>query len=225
MYYKESSKSCYHSSNTSESSETMSIGNHSATIKPQEGYLELIIGPMFSGKTSKLLEVYKQCIFCNIPVVVINYSGDNRYSETMLSTHDKQMIPCIKGITLSEIMINYRAEIVLAEVVLINEGQFFKDIEIVRHLVDVEQKRVYICGLDGDFERKPIGKLLNLIPFCNEVYKLKSLCSRCKNGKFAIFTYRLSNERDQVVIGVDNYIPVCRDCHIELSAARDSPQL
>lgn len=225
MYYKESSKSCYYSSSSSESSETMSIGNHSATIKPQEGYLELIIGPMFSGKTSKLLEVYKQCIFCNIPVVVINYSGDNRYSETMLSTHDKQMIPCIKGITLSDIMINYRAEIVLAEVVLINEGQFFKDIEIVRHLVDVEQKRVYICGLDGDFERKPIGKLLNLIPFCNEVYKLKSLCSRCKNGKFAIFTYRLSNERDQVVIGVDNYIPVCRDCHIELSAARDSPQL
>ena len=63
----------------------------------ESGYLEIIIGPMFSGKTSKLLEIYKQCKFCNIPVSVINYSEDKRYHNEMLSTHDKIMIPCIQS--------------------------------------------------------------------------------------------------------------------------------
>jgi len=188
--------------------------------KPSEGYLELIIGPMFSGKTSKLLEVYKQCMFCNIPVLVINFSGDNRYSDTMLSTHDKQMIPCIKGTSIKEINESYGTEIELAEVILINEGQFFPDIGIVKNMVEIDKKRIYICGLDGDFERKKIGGLLELIPYCNEVYKLKSLCSKCKDGTSAIFTFRVSNETDQVVIGSNNYIPVCRSCHNELTAQK-----
>ena len=59
-------------------------------------YLEIILGPMYSGKTSKLLEIYKQCTFCNIQVAVLNHNADTRYSETMLSSHDKIMIPCIQ---------------------------------------------------------------------------------------------------------------------------------
>ena len=59
-------------------------------------YLELFIGPMFSGKTSKILEIYKQCKFCNIPVIIINHSIDTRYHESMVSTHDKIMAPCIQ---------------------------------------------------------------------------------------------------------------------------------
>ena len=58
------------------------------------GYLELILGSMFSGKTSKILEIYKQCKFCNIPVLVINHAIDTRYAPNMLSTHDNQNIPC-----------------------------------------------------------------------------------------------------------------------------------
>ena len=58
-------------------------------------YLELIIGPMFSGKTSKLLQLYKQYSFCNVPVLVINHSFDKRYHQEKLSTHDKIMIPCL----------------------------------------------------------------------------------------------------------------------------------
>lgn len=59
------------------------------------GYLEIILGPMFSGKTTKLINIYKKNKFSNIPVLVINYKDDNRYSDDMLSTHDKIMIPCI----------------------------------------------------------------------------------------------------------------------------------
>jgi thymidine kinase len=99
-------------------------------------------------------------------------------------------------------------------VVLINEGQFFPDIEEqVRALVEKEHKRVFICGLDGDFERKPIGQLQNLFPLCDEIIKLKSLCSICRDGTPGIFSFRITNEVDQVVIGSSNYIPLCRKCY------------
>ena len=179
------------------------------------GYLELILGSMFSGKTSYLLDVYKKSMFCNIPIAVINYAADDRYTrDSMLSTHDKQMIPCILANTIKEAIDQNRDLILHAETILINEGQFFPDIEEqVRALVERSHKRVYICGLDGDFERKPIGQLLQLIPFCDEVIKLKSLCSLCRNGTPGIFSFRTTSEMDQVVIGSSNYIPLCRRCY------------
>jgi thymidine kinase len=186
------------------------------TSKPRDsgGYLELIIGSMFSGKTSYLLDVYKKCMFCDIPIAVINYADDVRYSDSMLSTHDKQMIPCIKAKTIYDAISDNLAEITSAEVILINEGQFFPDIEEqVKILVEQSNKRVYICGLDGDFERKPIGKLHQLIPFCDEVIKLKSLCSLCRDGTPGIFSFRITHEVDQVVIGSSNYLPLCRNCY------------
>lgn len=182
---------------------------------PTHGYLELILGSMFSGKTSYLLEVYKKCMFCNIPVAVINYVADNRYTtEPMLSTHDKQMIPCILASTIEEAVVNNKETIHRAETILINEGQFFTDIENeVKRLVEDEHKRVYVCGLDGDFERKPMGSLLHLIPFSDNVLKLKSLCSLCRDGTLGVFSFRTTNEKNQVVIGSSNYIPLCRRCY------------
>jgi len=186
------------------------------------GYLELILGSMFSGKTSYLLEIYKKSMFCNIPIAVINYAADNRYTtDSMMSTHDKQMIPCILANTINDAIHNNIDLIHRAETILINEGQFFPDIEEeVRALVEQSHKRVYICGLDGDFERKPIGRILQLIPFCDEVIKLKSLCSICRDGTPGIFSFRTSNEMDQVVIGSSNYIPLCRKCYDREAAAR-----
>ena len=84
--------------------------------------LHVILGPMFSGKTSKLLEIYEQCILSNISVLVINHSSDTRYSDSMLSTHNKKMIPCR--------LVEHLQDIVNASenVILINEGQFFDDL-------------------------------------------------------------------------------------------------
>jgi thymidine kinase len=180
-----------------------------------QGYLELILGSMFSGKTSYLLDVYKKCVFCNIPVAVINYAGDNRYTtESMLSTHDKQMIPCMLAHTIKDAIRNNNESISRAETILINEGQFFPDIEEeVRYLVEQRNKRVYICGLDGDFNRKPIGNLLQLIPFSDHITKLKSLCSICRDGTPGVFSFRITNETDQVIIGSSSYLPLCRGCY------------
>lgn len=204
------------------------ITNMSNTYK--SGYLELIIGPMYSGKTSKILEIFKQCEFCHIPVSVINHSLDKRYHTSMLSSHDKIMIPCFQASCLKELWINkdnnydnnddksndnnkeYNA-LHQSNVILINEGQFFDDLfEIVIDMLN-HNKKIYICGLDGDFERKKFGQILELIPFCDKVTKLTSLCSNCKNGTPAIFSLRISNEKEQTVIGSENYIPVCRNCY------------
>ena len=178
------------------------------------GYLELILGPMFSGKTSKLLELYKQFSYCNIPVLVINHESDKRYHDTHLSTHDKQMIPCVAASSLDDI---FTPEVLEKyNVVLINEGQFFPDIkQTVINLVDKYKKQVYICGLDGDFQRSKFGDLIDLIPYCNKITKLTSLCALCKNGTHGIFTHRLTNDKKQIMIGSDSYIPLCRSCYLE----------
>ena len=180
-------------------------------------YLEIILGSMFSGKTSRLVEIYKQCKFCNIPVLVINHSCDNRYDDELLSTHDKIKIPCIKTNSLFEVWHKYyldiNNEINKAEVILINEGQFFTDLYEV--VVDMLQKgkKIYVCGLDGDFKRNRFGQILDLIPLCDKVTKLTSLCSICKNGTPGIFSKRITTEKEQTIVGSDNYIPVCRMCY------------
>ena len=201
----------------SASSSPSSSNNMSVKLN-NEGYLELILGPMFSGKTSTLKKIYDQCMYCNMPVMVINYEADNRYCDaSFMSTHDKIMIPCVKGVSILEILEQNKEKVNESEVILINEGQFFKDIDTVIHLVEDLHKRVYICGLDGDFKKNKIGSLLDLIPHCDNVYKLKSLCSECRNGKSGLFSYRITDETDQVVIGVENYKPVCRACFERLS--------
>lgn len=186
-----------------------------------EGYLELILGPMFSGKTSTLKKIYDQCMYCNIPVMVINYEADNRYCDaSFMATHDKIMIPCVKGASMLSVLEENAKKVSDSEVILINEGQFFKDIERVIYLVENLHKRVYICGLDGDFKKNKIGSLIDLIPHCDNVYKLKSLCSECRDGKSGLFSYRITDETDQVVIGVENYKPVCRKCFEQLSNSK-----
>ena len=196
--------------------------------QPESAYLEIILGSMYSGKTSRLVEIYKQCKFCNISVVVINHSIDTRYDDELLSTHDKIKIPCIKTETLFDIYpydlnleegvqniprVTDKFKIVASEVVLINEGQFFSDLEEFVKILLTNDKKVYVCGLDGDFERKKFGQILNLIPLCDKVTKLTSLCSVCKNGAPGIFSKRITLETEQTVVGSDNYIPVCRKCY------------
>jgi thymidine kinase len=186
--------------------------NMSSLNKNNEcGYLEIFIGPMFSGKTSKLIDLYKQYSFCNIPLAVINHSSDTRYDDTMLSTHDKVMIPCIQ----TPILTLVTNDMMNVDVILINEGQFFEDLyDFVLEMLKLN-KKIYVSGLDGDFKREKFGKILDLIPMCDKVTKMTSLCSLCKNGTPGLFSMRLTNEKEQMLIGSSNYIPVCRYCYEE----------
>jgi len=178
------------------------------------GCLDLFIGPMFSGKTTKLIEIYNRCVEENVNVVAINYAADTRYHNTLLSTHDKQMIPCIQCMKLDEVV---RTDHVMnSDVVLINEGQFFPDIhDMVVMLVETYKKHVVVCGLDGDFKRVKFGKLCDLIPFCDTITKLQAVCE-C--GQPSIFSHRTSTETEQVLIGSSNYKPLCRTCYRNANA-------
>ena len=184
-----------------------------------DGYLELCMGPMFSGKTTRLIQAYKQYAYIEKKICVVNFHLDTRYHETMLSTHDNTMIPCIQASLIEDVMLQARN----SDVILINEGQFFTDLfTSVIELVEKHKKRVYIFALDGDFERKRFGSILDLIPYSDTVTKLKSLCARCKNGRNAMFSHRVSNESEQIVIGSNNYQPLCRSCYLNVSSVDNS---
>jgi len=181
------------------------------------GYLEVILGPMFSGKTSKLVEIYKQYIVCNIQILVLNHSEDIRYSHTEMMTHDLVALTCIQSTTVAAVL---NDNIHLFEgteplAVFINEGQFFPDLyKTVYRMVYEFNASVFVAGLDGDFKQEKFGQILDLIPICDKVYKLHSLCVKCKDGTKAIFSHRINLEcDDQKQIGADEaYIPLCRKC-------------
>ena len=179
----------------------------------KNGYLEIILGPMKSGKTSRLIQLYRQNEFCDIPTVVINQMSDKRYHDILLSTHDEIMIPCIQAERLTDLWSLPDSSTRSASVILINEGQFFPDLVPVVTDMVAHGKKVHVCGLDGDYKRDKFGGLLDLIPLCDSVTKLSSLCGLCKNGTAGIFTLRLTDETEQTVIGTSNYIPVCRGCY------------
>ena len=193
----------------------------------QNSYLEIIIGSMKSGKTSRLTEIYKQCKYCGISVVAINHEIDTRYDEKMMTTHDGIKVPCIKASKLMDLYIDEinldtynkignitsKLAVAMSDVILINEAQFFPDLEeFVKKMLEKE-KKIYICGLDGDFRRNKFGHVLDLIPLCDKVVKLTSLCGICKNGTPGIFSKRITTETEQTIVGSDNYIPVCRKCY------------
>jgi thymidine kinase len=195
------------------------------SMRKEDAYLEIILGSMFSGKTTSLLEIYKQYTYCDIPVSIINHAIDTRYDDHLLSTHDKRMVPCIQCHHLKDIWNEKpvdksfdengynHIQLRQSQVILINEGQFFDD--LYETVVDMllHNKRVYVCGLDGDFNRNKFGQILDLIPLCDKVIKLTSLCAKCKDGTRGIFSLRLSGEKEQTVVNSDNYIPVCRKCY------------
>jgi thymidine kinase len=114
------------------------------TTNMSNGFLELILGPMFSGKTTRLIEIYNKYNRSSKKICVVNYSLDTRYHNEMLSTHDKVMIPCIFSTTINELFTSDNLK--EADIVLINEGQFFEDIyESVIELVEkMKKKYLYV---------------------------------------------------------------------------------
>lgn len=186
------------------------------SILQNVGYLELILGPMYSGKTSALIELKKQYSFTKLKVCVINYAEDKRYDNTKLSTHDKVMIDCFNTLILQELNLDEFAQ--QYDVFLINEGQFFPDLfDSVKWLVDEKKRIVHVSGLDGDFQRNGFEQMMKLIPYADTVVKKYSICKNCENGTKALFSHRLSGEKEVKVIGADNYIPLCRKCYLDMT--------
>ena len=173
------------------------------------GTLDIILGPMYAGKSTKLINIFRKNSLLMKRICVINYSEDNRYANDSLCTHDGDKIPSVKLESLSilknnDYLQNY-------DMFIIDEGQFYSDlVDVCKYLVDCK-KDIVVAGLSSDFQMKQFGQLINLIPFCNNVEKISTDCRFC--SKRAYFTKRLTKEKDQKIIGNNIYAPVCRLCH------------
>ena len=179
------------------------------------GSIKLYLGCMFSGKTSELIREYTRYTKIGKKVICINYTSDTRYGDdNYVYSHDLNKIECLRTQKLMSINLQ---DILKYDVILINEGQFFDDIiEFCKLYCDMYAKHIIICALDGDFMRKPFGKITELISLADEITKLTAFCTECKDSTPAIFTLRLSQDTEQISIN-NNYIPVCRKHYLILS--------
>lgn len=175
------------------------------------GYLKVILGSMFSGKTTELIKEYHRHVACGFACCFVNHSLDEeRYEADNTVAHNTLKVETTASLKKLSDIVKFASDY---EVFFINEGQFFEDLYAwVDWLVNSQNKKVYVCGLDGDFQRKKFGSILDIIPLCDDVIKIKALCKFCKL-KDGIFTCRLTQEMEQTVIGVENYAPLCRACY------------
>ena len=169
-------------------------------------YLELIIGPMFSGKTSRLIQIKQKYTILNKKILTLKPIIDNRYSQqSVIVTHDQNRSECISRFTLSEVydIDNY-------DVIIIEEGQFFSD--LFEYVIKWSKtKKVYVAGLNGDANQNLFGDLYKLIPLADNIVFLTALCKVCNDGTPAIFTKKMiSNDIIVEVGGSEMYQAVCR---------------
>lgn len=171
--------------------------------------LELIIGPMFSGKSTELIRKIRQLKVIGKSVLVVKPVIDSRYISNKLTSHSFETADCIVIDKLGEVS---NDEIIKYDTVIIDEGQFFPDLkEYVLKWISENSLNIIVGGLDGDFKRNPIGQILDLIPYSDKCIKLNALCTICKDGTEAPFTFRKVESEDTVLVGgSEYYIPVCR---------------
>ena len=170
--------------------------------------LHLIIGCMFSGKTTELLRIANRLKSIGQRVALINYVEDTRYSTTNVTTHDKYSCTDIESHYTDDL---YSLDYKKYQVICINEAQFFTGLKTFCIDLLNKSKIVYVSGLDGDFKQDPFGEILEIIPLCNTITRLHAFCKICKNGNPAYFTKRLTDSKEQKLIGTNEYIPVCRE--------------
>ena len=182
--------------------------------------LDIILGPMFSGKTTKLLDIMDAFDKKDVKYIAIKPEIDNRYTDTdnnYIISHNLKKKQCNITSNLKDIFeeIKVKQESDSIQYILIDEGQFFNNLYNFCILcLEKLNINVIVTGLDGDYKRKPMGEILDLLPIANTITKLSSKCNVCQED--AIFTHRTVANTDQVLIGgSDEYIPLCRKHYVE----------
>ena len=173
--------------------------------------LEIIIGPMFAGKSTSLIKRIRRFKTIGKNIIIINHIWNQRYNSNQLTTHDCDKIDnCILLEHLTKF--DETEDFSKTDIIVIEELQFFKDAyENIIKWCDLG-KHVIAAGLDGDYKREPFGDVLRLIPHAEKVTKIHALCKRCQDGTIASFTKRLFTEEDSNIrVGSNEYYEaVCR---------------
>jgi thymidine kinase len=183
--------------------------NEPSFAPQQVGWIEVICGGMFSGKTEELIRRAKRAHIAGQRVVVVKPRIDNRYSEQDVVSHNETALPGLVVDTADQIIL-LTGE---AKVVCIDEAQFFDRqlIEVVNTLAN-DGKRVIVAGLDMDFEGRPFEPMPQLLAIAEYITKLHAICA--ESGMMAHYSQRVVESKDRVLVGeTDAYEPRARHCY------------
>jgi thymidine kinase len=191
--------------------------------REDRGYCSVIVGPMFSGKSTELLRVRRLFIVKRKKVLCINYVKDMRYSETgAITPHEPRISTVVPAFGVSSLFEIEAREIASYDAILIDEGQFFPDLtEFCEYCTGVLGKKVMVAALSSTYEREPFPSVSELISRADDVQFRTSICATCCGR--APFTWRKTNSKELVIVGgAETYQPACRECYIELKRERDN---
>ncbi len=177
----------------------------------KHGWIEVIAGSMFSGKTEELIRRLRRAKYANQKVEIFKPRIETRYSENEVVSHDARAIMS----TPVESSANILLLVSDIEVVGIDEAQFFDEglVEVCNKLAN-DGIRVIVAGLDMDYLGVPFGPVPKLMSIAEYVTKVHAICMRC--GNLASYSHRLSSNDKRVLLGEkDAYEPLCRECFVE----------
>ena len=180
------------------------------------GWIEVVCGSMFSGKTEELIRRLHRARIARQKVEIFKPAIDVRYDEINVVSHDANAITSTPVQNASQILL-YANE---ADVVGIDEAQFFDDqlLDVCNQLAS-KGIRVIVAGLDMDFMGRPFGPMPGLMAAAEYVTKVHAICMNC--GELAQYSHRLVVNSEQVMLGeTDKYEPLCRNCYMEKMSGR-----
>lgn len=177
--------------------------------EPKKGWIEVICGSMFSGKTEELIRRLRRSQIAGQKVEIFKPKVDTRYAEVEVVSHDKNSIPSMPVDSSTDILLNVQE----FDVVGVDEAQFFDEkLPDVCDAMANQGIRVIVAGLDMDFAGKPFGPIPELLARAEYVTKVHAICMNC--GRSAVYSYRKTDQDELVVLGEqENYAPLCRSCY------------
>lgn len=182
-------------------------------LQPSDvGWIEVICGPMFSGKTEELIRRLKRARYARLQVQIFKPRIDDRYQEDSITSHDQMMLPSIGVSSVAEMRSLVEPQV---DVVGVDEVQFF-DESVIEFCEELAERgcRVIVAGLDQDYMGKPFGPMPRLLASGEYITKLLAICVKCGNP--ANRSYRLAEDAQQVLVGSgEHYQARCRRCFRE----------
>jgi thymidine kinase len=177
------------------------------------GNINVYSGPMKCGKTQQVLNEYKRQLITGKKVIMFKPNVDTREGADIVKTRNGIGVPSIGIDDISELK-KYDADIYC-----IDEFQFLTgDVSLIQNMAD-NGKSFYISGLNLTAEKKPFGKMNDLLCIADNVNMLTAICSNCKNEN-AVYSFFKGNKNQEIVIGDEEYMPLCRHCYEELNGKK-----
>jgi thymidine kinase len=185
------------------------------------GHLEVHKGPMFAGKTTKLLRLYNASLELGLKSVVISHALDQRYAKKFVVSHDGVKAPCVAVTNLEEA--NSKHNVLLGasggnQIIFIDEAQFMPDLVWFCKTAMEASKTVHVFGLDKDYLLRDFNNMNEVSLLANENHRLRGVCNLC--GSAATCTARLAKSTERILIGSSEYEPRCEKCHTTPTATK-----